>query len=94
MGGDTFPGIRPRAISATTFPKSSDQLAREPRGAFRCDTCRGCRTCNGATSGHDDDDRCAASSDQPPTQRASQVVASLRGAPNDEQIGVAGAGNP
>jgi hypothetical protein len=46
------------------------------------------------TSGHDDDDRCTAFSDKPPTQRSRKVVASLGGAPNDEQIGVVGVGNP
>jgi hypothetical protein len=52
------------------------------------------RTCEGAPSGHDDDDRCTAPSDQPPTQRAGEVVASLGGAPDDEQIGLAGVGDP
>jgi len=47
-----------------------------------------------ATSRHDNDDRCPASSDEPPTERTSNVVASFGGAPNDEQIGVVGVGYP
>ncbi len=46
------------------------------------------------TSRHDDDNRCPASTYKSSTQRTSDVVASLGGAPNYEEIGLVGIGYP
>ena len=46
------------------------------------------------TSRYDHDDRRIASSDKPSAQRTRQVVTSFGGAPNDQEIGLAGVGNP
>jgi hypothetical protein len=44
-------------------------------------------------SGHNNDNRSIPLSDKPPAQRTSQLMASLGGTPNDEQIGVTGVRN-